>query len=124
MPVLLVVGDDALRTKWAAQLGALGHRVTTVGSAGEGRRYLRAFTPLLVVFHAPNDDEDTRAFLHELSPPESGPRPPIVVISKTPGTIALAEDHGFTVLDVAVEPAKLLREIVRLAPESRRAHAR
>ncbi len=120
MPVLLVVADESLRATWAEKLADQGHRVTALGSVDEARRYLRSFTPSIVVHHAPDDDEDTRAFMYDLSTREGAEQLPVVVLSATAGTARLAEACGFTVLDAVAADARLVSEVRRLAPNSRR----
>ncbi|MEO7092844.1 MAG: hypothetical protein ABI175_06305 [Polyangiales bacterium] len=120
MAVLLVIVDDVLRKQCFEKLQAAFFRVTALGSEDEARRYLRSFTPSVVVYHAAEDSDDTRRFLVDVSVRESGPQVPIVVLSATAEARRLAEGCGCQVLPMPVDDAHLCGEIERAAPQSRR----
>jgi DNA-binding response OmpR family regulator len=121
MAVLLIVADDRLRNDCFETLHDARFRVTALASEDEARRYLRSFTPSAIVYRAADDGDDTRRFLYDLSVTESGPQVPVVVLSGSTGATAIAQRFAYTILDGAVDFTRLCAELVRVAPQSRRA---
>ena len=90
------------------------------GSVEEAQRYLRSFTPSIVVYHARNDADDSRSFMYDLSTREGAAQLPVVVLAATPGATRVAEACGFRAIDQAAADERLVSEVARLAPESKR----
>src|SRR4051812_3919967 len=98
MAVLLIEDDDDLRALMAEILVEQGHRVTAIGTLDEGRRYLAAFTPTLVVLDGRLCGQSARTLLLELQLRHGDAPPPVLLVSGSWGSSELADEFSIPLL--------------------------
>jgi DNA-binding response OmpR family regulator len=117
MAVLLIEDDDDLRATMAEILVDDGHRVTAVATIDEGRRYLAAFLPTLIVLDGRLNGMSARSLLLEIDLRHGDARPPMLLVSGSWGSSELAEEFGVTLITKPFDCDRFLDEVHRLARE-------